>query len=76
MDDTEVIVNDPKPQFLTEARRAWIYRVSLAILLLAQLYRWVDSEESNAIANVISAVLAVANSGLATLNTSTHKEAA
>ncbi len=69
-------VNDPAPAppFLTHEKRAWLYRVALALLAVAQLYRLVDGEATDAIANVVSAVLGIAATGLATANTTTRPQ--
>ncbi len=67
----EVIINDPKPPFLTEARRAYFYRLSAALLLVAQALRWID--DVDVYVNVASAVLGITNAGLAAANTSTHQ---
>ena len=53
---------------MNEATRAWIYRVSLAALVVAGIYGVVSEEQAVAWGGL---ALAIANTGLATLNTST-----
>ena len=57
--------------WLTEQRRAWIYRIALAVMALATVYGVVDSETGPVWLAVIFAVLGLGTSGLATVNTST-----
>jgi len=57
--------------WLTEPRRAYIYRVALAVMALLVLYGLVGVDEAPAWIVVIGAVLGVGTTGLATLNTST-----
>lgn len=53
---------------MSEATRAWVYRICLAIVPLAVLYGVVTDEQAAAWVAVVSALL---GNGLATLNTST-----
>ena len=57
--------------FLTEARRAWLYRVALAVMAILTIYGIVDSTTAPAWLAVIFAVLGLGTSGLAAVNTST-----
>lgn len=56
---------------MTEAKRAYIYRVLLAALPLLTFYGLVTEEQVPLIVGLVSAVLGV---GLATANTSTKNE--
>jgi len=69
MSDTEIIVNDPKPPWLTEERRAVIYRVLLAVAAAAVVYGFIDDQQASAWIGIITAIF---GNGLATLNTSRH----
>ena len=60
--------------FLTEARRAWLYRVALAVMAILTIYGIVDSETAPAWLAVVFAVLGLGTSGLATVNTSTSTD--
>jgi hypothetical protein len=55
-----------------EKSRAYLYRVAFALLVAAQGFRWLSVEESDLIANVLTAVLGVGASALAVKNTSTN----
>jgi hypothetical protein len=56
---------------MSEATRAWIYRVVLALLLVAGIYGLVDEQQA---AGWGALALAVFGNGLAVLNTSTKSE--
>jgi hypothetical protein len=56
---------------MSEATRAWFYRISLALLVVAGVYGFVSEEQAVAWGGL---ALAIANSGLATLNTSTSSD--
>lgn len=56
---------------MSEATRAWFYRISLALLVVAGVYGLVSEEQAVAWGGL---ALAIANSGLATLNTNTKGE--
>jgi len=53
---------------MTEATRAWIYRVALAVIALAGIYGVVDESQT---AGIVAVVTALLSSGLAVRNTST-----
>lgn len=53
---------------MTESQRAWIYRVSLAVVTVLIVYGVVSEEQAAAWAGV---ALALTGNGLAALNTST-----
>lgn len=53
---------------MSEATRAWVYRISLAVVLVLGVYGLVSEEQAAA---WIGLVIALVNSGLATANTST-----
>ena len=57
--------------WFTEQRRAWIYRITLALMALATVYGVVDSSTAPVWLAVVFAVLGLGTSGLATVNTST-----
>jgi hypothetical protein len=52
---------------MSEAQRGWIYRVSLAVLVVAGIYGLVNEEQA---AGWGALVLALTGNGLAALNTS------
>jgi hypothetical protein len=54
---------------LTEARRAWIYRVSLAVLPMLVAAGFLTSNNAPYIIGLLGAIL---NAGLATAHTSTE----
>lgn len=56
---------------MSEATRAWLYRIFLAVVVAAVVYGLVTDEQAAAWVGVGSAIL---GNGLATLNTSTAKE--
>ena len=56
---------------LTPTRRAWIYRVSLALIALAVIYGLMSNEQA---AGWVAVVLAITGNGLAALNTSTKEQ--
>lgn len=58
--------------WLTEQRRAYIYRVALAVMALLTIYGIVDSDTAPVWLAVVFAVLGLGTSGLATVNTSTN----
>lgn len=53
---------------MSESTRAYVYRVSLALLALAVAVGWISGE--SIIAGVAGVIAAVTGNGLATLNTS------
>lgn len=53
---------------LTEAQRAWVYRVSLGIIAILVVYGFLTEEQAAA---WVGLVLAATGNGLAALNTST-----
>ena len=57
--------------WLTEARRAYIYRVALAVMAILTVYGVVDSDTAPIWLAVVFAVLGLGTTGLATVNTST-----
>jgi len=56
---------------MSEATRAWIYRISLAVVVLATIYGFVNDQQAAGWAGL---VLAITGNGLATLNTTTKTE--
>lgn len=58
-------------EWLTEARRAYVYRVALAVMAVLTVYGVVDSDTAPVWLAVIFAVLGLGTSGLASINTST-----
>jgi hypothetical protein len=56
---------------MSEATRAWIYRISVALVALAVIYGLVNDEQA---AGWVGLVLALTGNGLASLNTSTKSE--
>lgn len=56
---------------LSEAQRAYFYRVALTILGLLALYGFVKSEDVPTWLNLVGALLGVGSSGLAAKHTST-----
>ncbi len=54
--------------WLTEPRRAWLYRISLAVIALLGIYGIVDEQQA---AGWAALAVALLNTGLATANTST-----
>jgi hypothetical protein len=57
--------------WLTESRRAYFYRVALALMAVGTIYGIVDDTTGPAFLAVIFAVLGLGTSGLAAANTST-----
>lgn len=57
--------------WLTEERRAWVYRVALAIMAVLTVYGVIDADTAPVWLGVVFAVLGLGTSGLATVNTST-----
>lgn len=55
---------------MDEQTRAWIYRVLVAVSLVAAAYGWVSEEQAGLWLGVAAAVL---GNGLATLNTATKR---
>ena len=53
---------------MSEATRAWIYRISTVLIPLLASYGLV---EENKVAGIVALVAAVLNTGLASVNTST-----
>lgn len=56
---------------LPEAKRAYFYRIALALLALAVVLKLVGPDETEGIAELVAALLGVGSAGLATKNTST-----
>lgn len=57
--------------WFTEARRAWFYRVALAVMALLTAYGVIDSDTAPIWLAVVFAALGLGTSGLAAANTST-----
>jgi hypothetical protein len=55
---------------MSERTRAYLYRIALAVIPLAQAYGIVNDETAPLIVSLVAAVLAT---GLATVNTSTER---
>ena len=60
--------------WLTETRRAYIYRVVLALWAVLIAVGVVDDSISTEVLGAVAAVLGVGATGLATANTSTHPD--
>lgn len=58
-------------EWLTETRRAWLYRIALAVMALLVVYGVVDEQTGNVWLGIVFAVLGLGSSGLATIHTST-----
>ena len=58
-------------EWLTEARRAYIYRVALAVMAILTVYGIIDSDTAPVWLAVVFALLGLGTTGLATVNTST-----
>ena len=58
---------------MTEATRAYIYRIILALLPLAVVYGAIKGDDAPLILTVVQAVLGIGGAALATANTSTDK---
>lgn len=59
--------------WLTETRRAYIYRVALAVMALLTVYGIVDADTAPVWLAVVFAALGLGTSGLATVNTTTKE---
>lgn len=59
---------------MSEATRAYIYRIAIVLALVAVAYGIISEEQSELWLQVIVAVLAIAPTGLAVKNTSTSSE--
>ncbi len=75
----EALIDDPsdtigRMSWLTETRRAYIYRVVLALWAVLIAVGVVDDSISTEVLGAIAAVLGVGATGLATANTSTHPD--
>lgn len=57
---------------MSEATRAYIYRIALAVLAALSLYGLIGPDEIPVWTGVIVAVLGIGTTALATKNTSTH----
>ena len=57
--------------WLTEPRRAYLYRVALAVMALLTIYGVVDADTAPVWLGVVFAVLGIGSAGLATVNTTT-----
>ena len=55
---------------MSEAKRAYIYRIVVAVLVVAVLYRIVDGEAIDEWTDLAQAVLGLGAAGLAAKNTS------
>ena len=60
--------------WLTEARRAYLYRVALAVMAILTVYGIIDADTAPVWLAVVFAVLGLGTTGLATVNTSTKTE--
>ena len=58
-------------EWLTEARRAYIYRVALAVMAILTVYGIIDSDTAPVWLAVVFVLLGLGTTGLATVNTST-----
>lgn len=56
---------------MTEQTRAWIYRVALVLIALAGIYGLVTEEQAATWVMLVTTLLGVGASGLASANTST-----
>ena len=56
---------------MTEAKRAYIYRVVLVLLAVAVAYGLIEGTDVDLWTQLVTAVLGIGASGLATKNTST-----
>jgi len=61
-------------EWLTEPRRAYVYRVALAVMAILTVYGVIDSDTAPVWLAVVFAVLGLGTTGLATVNTSTKTE--
>lgn len=59
---------------LTEAKRAYFYRIALALLAVAVLLKWVGPDSVEGIAELAAALLGIGSAGLATANTDTKSK--
>ena len=57
--------------WFTETRRAYLYRVALAVMALLTIYGVVDADTAPVWLGVVFAVLGIGSAGLATANTTT-----
>jgi hypothetical protein len=60
--------------WLTESRRAYFYRVALALMAVLTVYGVIDADTAPLWLAVVFAVLGLGTSGLAAVNTSTNTE--
>lgn len=60
---------------MTEAKRAYFYRIALVVLLLLVGYGIVSKDDLPLFAELIAAVLGLGSAALATKNTSTKSNA-
>lgn len=58
-------------EWLTESRRAWLYRIVVAAIPLLVIAGVVSSEDAAAWIALAAAILGVGAAGLATVNTTT-----
>lgn len=58
-------------EWFTEQRRAYIYRIALAVLAALSLYGLIGPDEIPVWTGILLAVLGLGTSGLATVNTTT-----
>lgn len=56
---------------MTEAKRAYIYRIVLAVMVIAVARGFISQEEAPIWLEIVLAVLGLGSVGLATANTST-----
>jgi hypothetical protein len=60
---------------MSEATRAYLYRIALALLALAGVFKLIGPEDTPVYVEVVSAVLGIGAAGLATAHTSRSPEA-
>lgn len=56
---------------MSEAKRAWLYRISVALVPLLVAYGLINNSASALWVGLVGALLGTANSGLASIHTST-----
>ncbi len=59
---------------MSEAKRAYFYRIALAVMALAAAIGVVKGDDLPLWINIVGAVLGIGSAGLATANTKTHPE--
>lgn len=56
---------------LDEAKRAYYYRISLAVLALAVVFKLFGPDKTEGVSELLAAIFGIGSAGLATKNTST-----